>query len=602
MPDDTQQWLGAFVRGINYYQSEIRILPHELSVLPSPLEDWVEADIVTLGRLIAADINWLVWLRLLRFRDRADWRDLWHRILRSDLLSTRTESAKDFGYHYADLLGSVGRSGSNSFALSAAKSFSGGAAIGNDPHLQIGLPNPFLLAGIYGPSYHAVGFMVPGIPCFVTGRNKWIAWGGAALHAASSEFVSVGPKDQSTERVEKISVRGRRTAVLRVRETPWGPIVSDLPLLAAKRKGKQEAIALRWVGHQPSDEITALLRVGRARNWNEFSGALAEYAVPGLQMTFADTSGQIGQLMAVKLPRRSMAVPPDIVNPPNDEWDDLLNCKELPARYAPEEGFSPPDRLHRLRRLLGDVPKLEFADLVKIQCDVHSETALMQRDRILFWLQGTREPGEKEKTLIDALENWSGEYKACSEGAMAFELLMFHLSRQLVKRSDRKAYEGTWGMRSLIWNDICSVPQATRENALRCALRRAAKGFRSGEQWGSKHRLTIFHFLGIFPILRARYRFADFPASGSSETLMKTAHPLTNRRHHSYYGSVARHISELSDDDRNYFVLLGGQDGCLGSTTSGDQVEMWRNGRYIKLPLRIEEVRAKFPFHTTISP
>ena len=32
-------------------------------------------------------------------------------------------------------------------------------------------------------------------------------------------------------------------------------------------------------------------------------------------------------------------------------------------------------------------------------------------------------------------------------------------------------------------------------------------------------------------------------------------------RHFTRYGSNARHISDLSNIDRNYFVLLGGQDG-----------------------------------------
>jgi penicillin amidase len=92
------------------------------------------------------------------------------------------------------------------------------------------------------------------------------------------------------------------------------------------------------------------------------------------------------------------------------------------------------------------------------------------------------------------------------------------------------------------------------------------------------------------------------PASGGADTLLKTAHKLTHRRHAATYGSMARHISDLSDLDRNYFVLLGGQDGWLGSTTSLDQVPLWQQGRYIMVPLRAETARAAYPHVTRLEP
>ena len=57
---------------------------------------------------------------------------------------------------------------------------------------------------------------------------------------------------------------------------------------------------------------------------------------------------------------------------------------------------------------------------------------------------------------------------------------------------------------------------------------------------------------------------------------MKTAHGLVNRRHHSSLGSMARHVSDLSDPDANWFVLLGGQDGWFGAENFADQMPLWR--------------------------
>jgi penicillin amidase len=106
----------------------------------------------------------------------------------------------------------------------------------------------------------------------------------------------------------------------------------------------------------------------------------------------------------------------------------------------------------------------------------------------------------------------------------------------------------------------------------------------------------------MLPFFGRHYRTFDLPASGSSETLLKTAHPLTTERHRASYGSVSRHISDLADPDANYFALLGGQDGWIGSTTFADQVELWQQGSYVQIPLRIEAVHKLFPHQTVLSP
>ena len=83
---------------------------------------------------------------------------------------------------------------------------------------------------------------------------------------------------------------------------------------------------------------------------------------------------------------------------------------------------------------------------------------------------------------------------------------------------------------------------------------------------------------------------------------MKTAHGLTNRRHGARYGSVARHISDLSDPDANLFALLGGQDGWFGSSTFADQVELWQRSEYVTVPLQPETAQARAAHITTIEP
>jgi penicillin amidase len=81
---------------------------------------------------------------------------------------------------------------------------------------------------------------------------------------------------------------------------------------------------------------------------------------------------------------------------------------------------------------------------------------------------------------------------------------------------------------------------------------------------------------------------------------MKMAHGLVRHRHAATFGQMARHISEMSDLDANWFVMLGGNDGWLGSANFADQVDLWREGRYLRMPLKRETVIAEFPYTTRL--
>ena len=126
-----------------------------------------------------------------------------------------------------------------------------------------------------------------------------------------------------------------------------------------------------------------------------------------------------------------------------------------------------------------------------------------------------------------------------------------------------------------------------------------AKKFSS---WGDMHKLALKHPLNRLPLAGDNYVFAREPASGSSLTVMKTAHRMTDEVHETRYGANARHISDLSDPDANYFVLLGGEDGFLGSDNFLDQFAVWSGGATIQVPLNPEKVRSMFPHSHILKP
>lgn len=88
--------------------------------------------------------------------------------------------------------------------------------------------------------------------------------------------------------------------------------------------------------------------------------------------------------------------------------------------------------------------------------------------------------------------------------------------------------------------------------------------------------------------------WGDIPAPGHNTTILKTAGNLTAKKHSVQYGSHARHISDMSDINANYFILFGGQDGTINSANSMDQIRLWQRGEFIPVPFELERVRERF--------
>jgi penicillin amidase len=465
-------------------------------------------------------------------------------------------------------------------AVAARRSATGGALIGSDPHLGLMQPNVWLAAGMRSPSFHAVGLMVPGLPFLAIGRNADVAWGGTNMRAASSDLFDVSALPPEDFRTHTVRIRQRLwfSADREVRITPHGPVVTDATVLP-RRPG--DVIALRWVGHEPTDEITALLRASRARNGEQFRAAFASFGVSAQNMIWAGRDGRIGQFYATTIPDRR-AIPPDPVLDARDPsatapWQRLLRTPDLPYVVNPREGvlasannrpeplggrappvlgffFSDSDRVERLRELLAARARHTPADIMAIQADTRSPRAGRLAAALSARMAGIAEAGP----MVAALRGWDGDYRADARAPVAFA--------------------------------------ARREVVLREAATAAAADFARLPAWGEMHRLPHAHALVNLPVLgEAFFRYGDYPVGGSRETPMKTSHGLVTERHNATFGSMARHVSDMADPDANWFTLWGGQDGWLGSAAFADQVPLWLERRSIRVPLRPETVAAEFP-------
>lgn len=617
MPDHSRQWLEAYVDGINHYKQNLSLEPHEFKVLGiQNSEAWSAEDSLTIGRLSGTDVNWMSWFSLLQVYDQPGYQAYYN-----DLLSIGEAGAVSIAPDgdalkmvqenkaletLSTILTGFSRSGSNSVAVSGSRTKSGKPIIANDPHLGFFLPNAWVTIGLKSPSYHGVGMMVSGIPVFGFGRTPNFAWGGTNMRALNSDLVDVSdlPSDAFIEESHLIKVRFWPDHVFQARTTKYGPVMSDTRVFPSP-EGKQ--LAVKWVGHNITDEITALLDANRAQNYDQFRTAMADFAIPAQNFVYADKD-TIAITLATQLAKRDADHQKTLIHTPDAVdryWSETLDATTLPNQVNPTRGFvasannrpvemghplgyffAPDERVRRLIHLAGARQDHDIESLKALQSDTKSLMSLDIKNAL-----------SDRFDLPNWMDDWDAAYNVNSREALQFEIFIAHFAPEVFNHIGQDAlYEKLKDritMRGFLLSYIESLPAEDIEIAYKDALEKA-NTLPKDQNWGTHHKLKVQHLLGNIPILGKAYRQNPISVSGSQETILKTAHPTTAQKHTVTYGSQSRHISDLSDLDANYFVLFGGNDGWIGSDKAYDQVKMWQDGTYIQMPLRLENLPQSF--------
>lgn len=250
--------------------------------------------------------------------------------------------------------------GSNAWAVTPA--FAGGRKgyLANDPHLPIFYPATFLETALdstpAGGTFRVRGMGVPGLPGIFIGNNDHIAWGVTNTLADVDDVYieTLGPDRKSVKfRGQEVPLRTRRyTVEVRMSDgglstqnvvTRWvphhGPVLSDhLPGVLLP---PQTVLSYRWVGHEGSPGIAGILRLNRARNFEEFKAALKLWEVGAQNILYADTEGNIGYFAHGRYPVRedpSRIVAPFLPAPGNGSYEWQGYKERVPELYNPSTG------------------------------------------------------------------------------------------------------------------------------------------------------------------------------------------------------------------------------------------------------------------------
>src|SRR5947207_13889312 len=228
---------------------------------------------------------------------------------------------------------------SNTWAVAASKSVSGGALLAGDPHLHLTLPAIWFQNTIDSPGYHASGVSLPGTPVVLIGHNEHIAW---SLTDAQNQqtFFYVEKEDANhpgmylwkgnwtkyTTLSYDIPVLGGTAEHAKVRWSVHGPVISE----------RGQTTSVWWSGNLPSHDLNVLLDIDRAGNWQEFRNGLRGWLSPTHNFVYADDRGNIGMISAGYYPQVAKGQP-WLPMPGTGEYDVIgtIPFDDIPNDYNP---------------------------------------------------------------------------------------------------------------------------------------------------------------------------------------------------------------------------------------------------------------------------
>lgn len=349
--------------------------------------------------------------------------------------------------------------GSNAWAVSPARSASGGAMLASDPHLEVNrLPAIWYEAVLRwndseaDEDQYAMGATLPGCPLMAIGRTRQLAWGVTYLHADTSDLFiedcrpggAIGWQYRRGERWldfqrrdETVLRRGTDPIEMTVLENPQG-ILSRTP----EEPGKH--LSVSWIGASRGGgrSIGTWLDVLAAGSTQQAMEKVRDSPHPSLVWVFADSEGHIGKQASGWLPLRKAGSSGLVPIPAWDEskhWLGTVPPELLPSEFDPAIGFvasaneeqwrtdGPPlhafaladYRKRRIVERLTELPQATPTDMQQLQYDV---TSLHATDLLPVLLAHVEEGPLKEK-----LSAWDRRYTPDSTEATLFSHFYRHV-------------------------------------------------------------------------------------------------------------------------------------------------------------------------------
>lgn len=537
--------------------------------------------------------------------------------------------------------------GSNAWAISGSRTASGKPLLAGDPHIRFAVPSVWYEANLSYPGFSLYGHHQALNPVASLGHNRDFAWSITMFQNDDLDLIAEKTNPDNPNQVwyrgqwvelqsreEQISVKDAAPVSLTIRRSPHGPIINS----ALGETVGSTPIAMWWAFLETENPILdGFYQLNRAATLEQARVAAEHIEAPGLNVVWANATGDIGWWAAAKLPRRPAGVNPSfILDGSNGEADKdgyypfSANPQEenpargyiLSANYQPVSptGMEVPgyynlaDRGQRLDERLRD-------DSMK--WDIHNSQALQLEpgtgypQRLLAPLATdlrAAASGSEEQALVEQLLGWDGQHQVDNTAATLFNQLVYQLTREAMADELGDAFFTNLLQTRVLdsalprlaadasspwWDKRGSDAVESRADTVKAAWQASLAHLRStlGDDsakwaWGSAHTLTHNHPLGQQKPLDKLFNVGAFAAPGGHETPNNLSQPVGPAPWSVVYGPSTRRLIDLADAGSSMGINPVGQSGVLFDRHYKDQADAYMRGEYVPMHLNTEAIKA----------
>ncbi len=649
LPDPVQQALRAYAKGVNAWQRTKNGLGAiEFVWFADQLDPWKPADSLIWSKIMATRLSGNFRKEISRSRvadllGREKMNEFWP----DDPSPDPRTSHHQYPLLPVSLLSSLNSlppdppglpvGASNQWAIGPKRSTTHLPFLANDPHLGFAAPILWYLAFIKTPTTQLTGATVPGVPFHILGHNGKIAWGITSTQADQEDLVVERVANTNSARYVvgshsrafiqtpmTIAVKGKPAHAMTVRATDQGPVISDLIPNLLKATEPRRAIVLEAVYLKPNDPtINALYYLNRASNWLEFRRALVFLKTPTLNVSYADTTGNIGFQVAGSLPVRAVgdgSLPTRRLSG-TANWLEYVPYSQLPHLYNPDQGlifnannpvgsatggpfisrdWAAPYRARRIDQVLQSKRKFDMGDMKTLQLDNLSLMAMDVLPQMLILATATE---DRSKQILAMLKTWDRRMVRDRPEPLIFSTWLRALNYGLYGDDLGELGKPLLGLRPLfvlnalqenkIWcDDTQSIEKETCSDIVSRSLLQAIQQLsqKYGNtpkdwRWGDAHQSTFAH--GVFNHVPLLNKITDLQIAndGGDYTVNRGASRINHEQapFKHIHGPGLRAIYDLSNLTRSQFQIATGQSGNFLSSHYRDQLTNWRDGKFLTI-------------------
>lgn len=657
--------LQAYSDGVNRYVADNRkALPIEFALTGTfPLE-WTPRHTIALSRVLAWELNVSWWSKMMLGQLESK---LPNDMLRELFPRWEPDAPRNLNERQTrELLGSMdafwntelavrklmsaegSHVGSNAWVASGAKTVTGQPLLAGDPHLGLDMPGKWYEVHLNLNGRNVSGATIAGAPLVILGQSDHHAWSFTSLMSDDTDFFveNVHPEDptlylsdSTATRLEYRPFRTVKELILtndgdeilhEVRYTQNGPIINDV--YQNKDIMGDKLISMRWAGFEHTNEIKALIDMSWARDMQEFEQSLSTFGVPGLNIVYADTTGNIAMFTVANLPIRT--------NPAllfrngadaGERWNQFIPRNQLPRIVNPESGYianannpvvsenypyyitafwEPDSRIRRIEEVMQSNPTHTSQLYRELQNDVYSYQA---RDIIGIILPVLQQSDlHTIQRALPYLQNWDFRYVQSATAATLLDMFFINFVENLFRAEMGDAFYGNFiKMENMpvrvtthmlkhgsTWLKTDGGDTTYRDSLIVASMHQTVRvlelslGSNASEwRWENLHTITfrppLFYEASLEEdapnalkmIVNNVLSRGPFAVPGHSMTVNNTQYSW-EKPYEQTLGASIRRIVDLSDLSRSESVIPTGQSGNPLERHFGDQTELWLSGKY----------------------